>query len=655
MGNVLEREEMKMPKQNPQISEQASPNYFLNLPKYNPNAPVTTKGNVARAMADVTKTLAGTLASMQDRNDKIAMTAFERKLASMEKTLNMQAVTANTIDAVDNLYKNYKEQVNNTAKEMLGDRLFGKWSQEQGITYFDVTSDAMERAKMPILQKAGDIAIDELIEASAKDRARAPEEARDDIDKTVIEAINYATYPKDGSMPIYDAPTGVAKIKTYKNKADQIAVEQDALIDAKGAMNRLNTGYYKNLSAEQIQDYIPKLQKLVDKQEQSDLYEYAKGRYTDPKSGQVDYAQVVSYLNTQAEKDFKVSPDNAKAAADMALARYNRDEQLKNAAKRENLANVYDQAFSIFLNGDVEQAIQMVRDSDIPGDDKYKIISELTKGANSTEGRGFGKVTNKQVYSDLAMRIVNGEIYDAMPITREFAFGNLSSTDKNNLIELIKQVQEPSSTYYKRAMKQAESATKSGLFGYKEVDTDTKAYISQQLTQEYRNAVKDGKTLQEIETMFNPVRVNALVKQYVDEYPAVRESYEKQIQAERDEAEGTARIQREYESLQYDISKGVVKTHEDLKKRIDNIENNNTYYNTIDVQFDLEKQLQDRIDYYKGGVISATPEQKLIITSAQESAAVHNATIAKPVLKLGIQPSKPGESIEEYTKRLMNK
>lgn len=656
MGNVLEMEEMKMPKQNPQIGEQASPNYFLNLPKYNPNAP-TTKGNVAGAMADITKTLAGTLASMQDRNDKIAMTAFERKLASMEKTLNMQAATANTIDTVDNLYKNYKEQVNNTAKEMLGDRLFGKWSQEQSTTYFDVTSDAMERAKMPILQKAGGIAIDELIEVSAKDRAMAPEEARGNIDKTVIEAIKYATYPKDGSMPIYDASTGAAKIKTYKNKADQIAVEQDALIDAKGAMNRLNTGYYKNLSAEQIQDYIPKLQKLVDKQEQSDLYEYAKAKYTDPKSGQVHYPSVVNYLNTQAEKEFNIKPENAKAATDMAIARLNRDEQLRKEQERQMLSNVYDKSFELYMNGEVENAIQYVTDSDIPWDDKHKIITQFSKGGDpsSSIGSGGTRKSNPQVFSDLAQRIVDEEIYDALPITREFALGNLTNADKENLIKLIGQVQEPSSTQYKRAMKQADNAIKSGLFGYKQVDEDTKAYIKNQLTQEYRNAVKDNKTLQEIETMFNPVRVNALVKQYVDEYPAIRESYEKQIQTEREEAEGTARVQREYENLQYDISKGIVKTHEDLKKRIDSIENNNTYYNTIEVQFDLEKQLQDRIDYYKGGVISAIPEQKLIITSAQESAAVHNATIAKPVLKLGIQPSKPGESIEEYTKRLMNK
>lgn len=635
------------------INAKKSPEYFLNIPKYQSKGPV--QESVMPYLSKMSNAISGALTKMQERNDKFALTAFNEKVASLEKSLNLMAREANTPEAIDDAYNKFKEDVDNTAKEMLGNRLYTNWNNTESTNYYDLINDSMERAKVPVMQKQGKVLLDNVITNAANNRATADDEGKALIDKSVEESIKYAMYPEEGNIPVLSVQEGEAKLQAYRNNADVVAVKHDSDIDAKETMHRLDIGYYKNLSAEQIAEFKPKVQKLVDKQEQSDLYEYAKGRYTDPKSGQVDYAQVVSYLNTQAEKDFKISPDNAKAAADMALARYNRDEQLKNVAKRENLANVYDQAFSIFLNGDVEQAIQMVRDSDIPGDDKYKIISELTKGANSAEGRGFGKVTNKQVYSDLAMRIVNGEIYDAMPITREFAFGNLSSTDKNNLIELIKQVQEPSSTYYKQAMKQAENATKSGLFGYKQVDTDTKAYISQQLTQEYRNAVKGGKTLQEIETMFNPVRVNALVKQYVDEYPAVRESYEKQIQAEREEAEGTARIQREYESLQYDISKGVVKTHEDLKKRIDSIESNNSYYNTIDVQFDLEKQLQDRIDYYKGGIISAIPEQKLIITSAQESAAVHNTTIAKPVLKLGIQPSKPGESIEEYTKRLMNK
>lgn len=635
------------------INAKKTPEYFLNIPKYQSKGPV--QESAMPYLSKMSNAISGALTKMQERNDKFALTAFNEKVASLEKSLNLMAREANTPEAIDDAYNKFKEDVDNTAKEMLGTRLYNNWSTAESTNYYDLINDSMERAKVPVMQKQGKVLLDNIITNAANNRATADDEGKTLIDRSVEESIKYAMYPEEGNIPVLSVQEGEAELQAYRNNADVVAVKHDSDIDAKETMHRLDIGYYKNLSAEQIAEFKPKVQKLVDKQEQSDLYEYAKGRYTDPKSGQVDYAQVVSYLNTQAEKDFKVSPDNAKAAADMALARYNRDEQLKNAAERENLANVYDQAFSIFLNGDVEQAIQMVRDSDIPGDDKYKIISELTKGANSAEGRGFGKVTNKQVYSDLAMRIVNGEIYDAMPITREFAFGNLSSTDKNNLIELIKQVQEPSSTYYKRAMKQAESATKSGLFGYKQVDTDTKAYISQQLTQEYRNAVKDGKTLQEIETMFNPVRVNALVKQYVDEYPAVRESYEKQIQAEREEAEGTARIQREYESLQYDISKGVVKTHEDLKKRIDSIESNNSYYNTVDVQFDLEKQLQDRIDYYKGGVISEAPEQKLIVTSAQVSAAVHNATIAKPVLKLGVQPSKPGESIEEYTKRLMNK
>lgn len=632
------------------INAKKSPEYFLNIPKYQSKGPV--QESAMPYFSKMSNAISGALTKMQERNDKFALTAFNEKVASLEKSLNLMAREANTPEAIDDAYNKFKEDVDNTAKEMLGNRLYTNWNNTESTNYYDLINDSMERAKVPVMQKQGKVLLDNVITNAANNRATADDANKALIDKSVEESINYAMYPEEGGIPVLSVQEGEAKLQAYRNNADVVAVKHDSDIDAKETMHRLDTGYYKNLSAEQVAEFKPKVQKLVDKQEQSDLYEYAKGRYTDPKSGQVDYAQVVSYLNTQAEKDFKVSPDNAKAAADMALARYNRDEQLKNAAKRETLANVYDQAFSIFLNGNVEQAIQMVRDSDIPGDDKYKIISELTKGANSAEGGGFGKVTNKQVYSDLAMRIVNGEIYDAMPITREFAFGNLSSADKNHLIELIKQVQEPSSTYYKQAMKQAENATKSGLFGYKQVDTDTKAYISQQLTQEYRNAVKDGKTLQEIETMFNPVRVNALIAQYINDYPAIKEQYENQIKQEQAELTNQQWVQSQYEQLQQSISKGQIKNQDALRQKIEAIEKENSSFNTVDLQFQLEEQLQERLDYYKNGVITAAESQVPIMTSAQVAGAVANTTIAKPVLKLNTIPAKPGESPEEYTRRI---
>lgn len=632
------------------INAKKSPEYFLNIPKYQSKGPV--QESAMPYLSKMSNAISGTLTKMQERNDKFALTAFNEKVASLEKSLNLMAREANTPEAIDDAYNKFKEDVDNTAKEMLGNRLYTNWSNTESTNYYDLINDSMERAKVPVMQKQGKVLLDNVITNAANNRATADDANKALIDKSVEESINYAMYPEEGGIPVLSVQEGEAKLQAYRNNADVVAVKHDSDIDAKEAMHRLDTGYYKNLSAEQVAEFKPKVQKLVDKQEQSDLYEYAKGRYTDPKSGQVDYAQVVSYLNTQAEKDFKVSPDNAKAAADMALARYNRDEQLKTATKRETLANVYDQAFSIFLNGNVEQAIQMVRDSDIPGDDKYKIISELTKGANSAEGGGFGKITNKQVYSDLAMRIVNGEIYDAMPITREFAFGNLSSADKNHLIELIKQVQEPSSTYYKQAMKQAENATKSGLFGYKQVDTDTKAYISQQLTQEYRNAVKDGKTLQEIETMFNPVRVNALIAQYINDYPALKEQYENQIKQEQAELTNQQWVQSQYEQLQQSISKGQIKNQDALRQKIETIEKENNSFNTVDLQFQLEEQLQERLDYYKNGVITTVEPQGSIMTSTQVSGAVANTTIAKPVLKLNTIPAKPGESPEEYTRRV---
>lgn len=636
------------------INAQKAPEYFLNVPKFDSKVPARQEVT-AKGLAAVTQTLAGTLESMQQRNDKIAMTAFERKLASMEKTLNLQADKANTPEAVDSLYKEYKTSVDNTAKEMLGDRLYGTWNSQESSNYYDLVADSMQRAKVPILQKAGGVYIDELIDSSARDRATASDEERKNIDATVNLALKYATFPEDNSVPIYDVPTAEAKLKVYKNKADLVALDVDSARDAREAMDRLNSGYYKNLSAEQIAESKPKIQKLIDKQEQEDLYNYAKALYTNKKSGQIDYNKVASYLNTQAERDLNVSNENAKAAADMAIARFNRDEQLKKAKDRKVLSEVYDKSFELFLGNDVEGAIQLVMDSDIPSDDKYTLIQKFKSGSTDSTGSGGTKRSNQKVFSDLAQRIVDEEIYDSLPIAKAYAKGDLTNADKNALIALISDVQQPNSKQYKDAMKQVDNAIKSGLFGYKQVDEDTKAYIRGQLTQEYRNAIKDGKSLQELETMFNPVRVNAMISQYVDEYPTIREAYNKQVKAELDQAAGTKRIQEAYAGIQSAISKGQIKTHDELKRAIEEAEKDNTYLNTVDAQFELEDQLNEVLEHYKNGVITAVEPRNVVAVSEPLAGNVARGTAGKPVLTLGFRPSIPGESIESYTERMSSK
>lgn len=635
------------------INAKKSPEYFLNIPKYQSKGPV--QESVMPYLSKMSNAISGALTKMQERNDKFALTAFNEKVASLEKSLNLMAREANTPEAIDDAYNKFKEDVDNTAKEMLGNRLYTNWNNTESTNYYDLINDSMERAKVPVMQKQGKVLLDGVITNAANNRATADDEGKVLIDKSVEESINYAMYPEEGNIPVLSVQEGEAKLQAYRNNADVVAVKHDADIDAKEVMHRLNTGYYKNLSAEQVEEFKPRVQKLVDKQEQTDLYEYAKGRFTDPKSGQVDYAKVVTYLNTQAEKDFKVSPDNTKAAADMAIARFNRDEQLKNVKDRKALSEVYDKSFELFLGDDVEGAIQLVMDSDIPSDDKYTLIQKFKSDSTGSTGSGGARRSNQKVFSDLAQRIVDEEIYDSLPIAKAYAKGDLNNADKNALIALISDVQQPNSKQYKDAMKQADNAIKSGLFGYKQVDEDTKAYIRGQLTQEYRNAIKDGKSLQELETMFNPVRVNAMISQYVDEYPTIREAYNKQVKAELDQAAGTQRIQEAYAGIQSAISKGQIKTHDELKRAIADVEKDNVYLNTVDAQFELEDQLNEVLEYYKNGVITAVEPKNLVVVSEPLAGNVARGNMGKPVLTLGFRPSIPGESIESYTERMSSK
>ena len=646
-----------MPKKT-SIQAQTAPNYFLNVPKLSTNI-TTSRGasDTYKAMASMTSSVAGMLSSMQERNDKIAMTAFERKVASMEKTLDLKVAQATTTDDIDNQYKTFETDLDNTAKEMLGNRLYNTWNNENKTNYLSVMNDAKERAKIPVLQKEGRVQLDNLIDASVKDIVTKEGADRESVIDTVKMAIDSSTLYQDGSVPLYDKPKAEALYKTFLNKVDQSQVLYDMETNADVALDKLKKGEYTNLSQEQVLALTPKVQKEADKQERENLFEYAKGKYTDTKSGQVDYPKVISYLNSEAPiKELGVSQDNKDIVTNMAMARYNTDNIIKQRQEKEEQSQVYDEAFKIFLDGDVEGAIQYVKTSSLPGDEQYKIIKMMSNGSGSdgnTTSKGKIK-TNTDVFSDLASRIVNEEIYDTLEINKAFANGDLNNTDRNALISLIKDVQNPASKVYKDAMTQVDELLKGKLIGSTLIDTKAKAYVKQQLTQEYRNALKDGKSLQELETMFNPVRVNALVTQYTADYPKIQEAFNKQMEEEQKQIAGEEFITNSYRTLQENVEKGIV-TSDSLQKEIDAIEKDNTFMYSADMQEYLWSIAKEKGESNNNNTKTPYKEadtSQLINAIVQSSVAKGQA--GKPILrpfKFEVAPA-PNESIEAFTRRV---
>ena len=612
------------------IQAQTAPNYFLNVPKLSANVPTSNvASNTYKALSSMASSLSGMLASMQNRNDRIAMTAFDRKVASMEKNLNLKVAQANTLDDIDNQYKNFENDLDSTAKEMLGNRLYNTWANEEKNNYLSIMNDAKERAKIPVLQKDGKVQLDNLIDASVKDIVTKEGPERESIKYIVKTAIKNSVVPEDGGVPIYDKVQGEALYKTFLNKTDHSQVLYDMNIDADKTLENVKAGAYKNLSQEQVQSLLPKVQKEAEKQERDDLFEYAKNLYTDKKSGQVDYTKVITYLNSEEPLKLGVSEDTKATVTNMAIARYNTDNIIKQRQEKEEQSKVYDSAFKLFLDGNVEEAIQYVRSSSLPGDEQYKIITTFSKGSGSDGSTtSSGKIkTNKQVYSDLATKIVNEEIYDSLEINKAFANGDLSNTDRNNLIDLIKDVQNPASKVYKDAMEQIDNLLKSKLIGTNIVDEDSKAYVKQQITQEYRNALKDGKSLSELETMFNPVRINALVTQYTTDYPKIQEAFTKQMEEEQKQIAGEADISERYRALQDKVTKGLV-TYKDLQKEIDAIEKDNSFMYSVDMQDYLWSIVKDKAPL----IISAKESEAPVLINPAVQSSLAKGQAGKPIL-----------------------
>ena len=69
----------------------------------------------------------------------------------------------------------------------------------------------------------------------------------------------------------------------------------------------------------------------------------------------------------------------------------------------------------------------------------------------------------------------------------------------------------------------------------------------------------------------------------------------------------------------------------------------------------MEDQLNEVLEHYKNGVITAVEPRNVVAVSEPLAGNVARGTAGKPVLTLGFRPSIPGESIESYTERMSSK
>lgn len=231
---------------------------------------VSPLASVAPDLARTAQTFAGTLDAMQQRNDKIRLNAFERKLSTKEKEFDLLLSQANSAEEIDRAYEGYTTSVKQMAQQELGKRLYDKWMSENN--YFeDAAKSVADRAKFPVLQKQGLSDINETIRQSAFDRSftRNPLE-KQAIDDSVMATLEYASSGANGVPAIIDKSQADSLLNKYtKDISKQDLLNDFEIYGEVETSNRIaNKENYKGLDFEERKELL--LSQIKKNKEHSD-------------------------------------------------------------------------------------------------------------------------------------------------------------------------------------------------------------------------------------------------------------------------------------------------------------------------------------------------------------------------------------------------
>ena len=167
-----------------------------------------------------------------------------------------------------------------------------------------------------------------------------------------------------------------------------------------------------------------------------------------------DLYKALDYVNAAEDVPLQVR----KEAGDVLYAQIARNAQVEQMRKEQDKERVLDMAYGFMLDGNVKQAIALVRNSGLGNKEKNDIIENFKKGQATRQD-------DPESYIALARGIVNGEIYNPSQILVEYGKGNITDSTKNSLLSTLKQRQAPSFAVYQQAVKQVEKSFDKGLLG----------------------------------------------------------------------------------------------------------------------------------------------------------------------------------------------
>ncbi len=232
-----------------------------------------------------------------------------------------------------------------------------------------------------------------------------------------------------------------------------------------------------------------------------------------------DLYKAIDYVNGAKEVPFEAR----KAASDILYAQISRDNQVRSQMEERDKARVLNDANGFMLEGNVRQAIQLVRNSSLDNTTKYEIIENFKKGRAAS-------ADDPDTYNSLAQGIVDGSIYNPSQVLTEYGKGRITDSSKNSLLHTLEQKQKPSFEIFKRANTQVQKVFDKGLMGMMSpAESAAMTYTLREISTLYQQALASGMSEREIEDILSPEKVNEIALKWQPGIKENTESYLKRV------------------------------------------------------------------------------------------------------------------------------
>lgn len=312
-----------------------------------------------------------------------------------------------------------------------------------------------------------------------------------------------------GARNYFDSLSPMEKID-FAKKYETGEIEVNSL-DPKSPTGFGKTNISKLLDRESFEENRNYFNKQSIEAESDLLFEESMSPLNNPKG---DLYKAIEFVSNNRD----VSIEAKKYATDVLYGLIARKNQVQNLVDEQSKENVLNMADGLMLDGDVSGAIKLVRNSTLDNSTKLEIIENYKKGGQQK------KTDNPETYNNLAYGIVEGTIYNPSQILAEYGKGNITDATKNNLLKTLEQKQKPSFEIYKRAQTQVQKVFDKGIMGtMTPAESGAMTYTLRELNEMYQQALKEGKTEEEIEDIFAPENVTAIALKW---QPSLKESAE---------------------------------------------------------------------------------------------------------------------------------